>query len=50
MRKRQCVCGHDRSAHEHYRSGSECALCDCGRYREQRIRTLIKGLASRFGR
>lgn len=23
----RCKCGHDRSAHEHYRKGSECALC-----------------------
>ncbi|MFT4110160.1 hypothetical protein [Propionicimonas sp.] len=31
-----CVCGHPKSAHEHYRKGTECALCDvsvCGAYR-----------------
>lgn len=24
----QCQCGHDRDAHEHYRRGTECSLCD----------------------
>ena len=24
-----CRCGHDTTAHSHYRAGSECALCDC---------------------
>jgi len=28
-----CVCGHERVAHEHYRAGSDCAVCDCRRYR-----------------
>lgn len=28
-----CRCGHDRAAHEHYRAGSDCPLCDCTRYR-----------------
>jgi hypothetical protein len=31
-----CVCGHARSAHQHFRFGTECALCstgDCKRYR-----------------
>ena len=29
-----CRCGHPRDAHEHYRKGTECALCDvCPRYR-----------------
>lgn len=23
-----CACGHAREAHEHYRRGSECAICD----------------------
>jgi hypothetical protein len=27
-----CRCGHDRMAHRHYRRGSDCALCDCGRW------------------
>lgn len=31
-----CVCGHPRAAHEHYRSGTDCALCDCPRFRLQR--------------
>jgi hypothetical protein len=32
--ERPCRCGHPRSAHLHYRPGTECSLCpDCGRYR-----------------
>ncbi|MDP4334492.1 hypothetical protein Q7F20_14015 [Curtobacterium sp. A7_M15] len=31
-----CVCGHVQDAHEHYRPGSDCALCDCPRYRRRR--------------
>lgn len=26
-------CGHDRAAHHHYRRGTDCALCGCGRFR-----------------
>lgn len=29
---RSCVCGHGRDAHEHYRKGTDCALCACTRY------------------
>lgn len=28
-----CQCGHDRTAHKHYRRGMDCAQCDCGQYR-----------------
>lgn len=31
-----CECGHVREAHEHYRAGSECSLCDirtCAEFR-----------------
>jgi len=31
-----CVCGHAQEAHEHYRPGSDCALCDCPRFRRRR--------------
>lgn len=31
-----CVCGHDHAAHQHYRSGSECSLCECPRWRPNR--------------
>src|SRR4051812_38133526 len=27
-----CLCGHPKKAHEHYRRGTDCALCDCPRY------------------
>jgi hypothetical protein len=30
-----CRCGHDRSAHQHYRHGTDCSLCDCKRFRRQ---------------
>lgn len=31
-----CVCAHGQDAHEHYRPGTDCALCDCPRYRPRR--------------
>lgn len=27
-----CRCGHPRTVHEHYRAGTECALCRCPAY------------------
>jgi hypothetical protein len=27
-----CSCGHERRAHQHYRRGTDCALCDCDRF------------------
>jgi hypothetical protein len=36
QRRRRCRCGHPRAAHEHYRRGTDCALCGpdaCPRYR-----------------
>jgi hypothetical protein len=30
---RRCRCSHPRSAHEHYRAGTDRSLCDCTRYR-----------------
>lgn len=27
-----CACGHAKQAHEHYRRGSDCALCGCRRF------------------
>lgn len=35
-KKDTCVCGHAEVAHEHYRRGTDCALCSaglCPRYR-----------------
>jgi len=32
-RGKVCTCGHQRAAHEHYRKGTDCALCDCTKYR-----------------
>jgi hypothetical protein len=36
MPNRNCKCGHDRPAHEHYRRGADCGLCECNRYRRER--------------
>ena len=30
-----CRCGHGKQTHEHYRRGSDCALCGCDRYRRR---------------
>ena len=27
-----CRCGHVQGTHEHYRRGSDCAVCDCTKY------------------
>jgi hypothetical protein len=31
-----CECGHDLSAHEHYRRGPDCGLCGCDHYQRSR--------------
>lgn len=31
-----CRCGHEKAAHEHYRAGSDCAGCACGRFHASR--------------
>jgi hypothetical protein len=41
-RVRLCTCGHDREAHRHYRLGSDCALCDCDRWRQPTLRWLSR--------
>jgi hypothetical protein len=28
-----CRCGHGSEAHEHFRAGTDCAQCGCGRFR-----------------
>lgn len=28
-----CGCGHAHLAHEHYRRGTDCALCECEQFR-----------------
>lgn len=32
----RCRCGHSRQTHEHYRQGSDCAVCGCPRWRRHR--------------
>lgn len=31
-----CVCGDPGSVHEHYRAGTDCALCSCRKFRRRR--------------
>lgn len=31
---RPCRCGHDTRAHQHYRRGTDCALCPCAKFRK----------------
>lgn len=31
-----CRCGHVEGTHEHYRRGTDCAVCDCVKYARQR--------------
>ena len=33
---KSCQCGHIAFAHEHYRRGTDCSLCECVRYKGQR--------------
>ncbi|MGY1709480.1 hypothetical protein ACI8AC_08220 [Geodermatophilus sp. SYSU D00758] len=34
-------CGHGRQAHQHYRRGTDCAHCACGRYRRSLLARLL---------
>ncbi|WP_166521325.1 hypothetical protein [Modestobacter roseus] len=36
-------CGHGKVAHEHYRRGSDCALCGCARYSRPLLSRLLPG-------
>ena len=38
---KSCTCGHGKQTHQHYRAGSDCALCGCGRYRRPLSRMLL---------
>jgi hypothetical protein len=40
-----CGCGHAKPAHAHYRRGTDCAFCDCARYRRPLLHRL--GLLAR---
>ena len=44
----ECRCGHDLSAHEHYRGGAECSACECAQFRRSstHIRRWLTRLAS----
>ncbi|RZT87374.1 hypothetical protein EV383_4294 [Pseudonocardia sediminis] len=45
-----CRCGHDADAHEHFRAGSECATCDCARYRTTSGLAALLTFTTRRGR
>ncbi len=30
---KSCRCGHAANAHEHYRRGTDCAMCSCPKFR-----------------
>ncbi|MGY1856588.1 hypothetical protein [Modestobacter sp. SYSU DS0290] len=36
------ACGHGKVAHEHYRRGTDCALCDCARYSRSLLGRLFR--------
>lgn len=38
-----CRCGHDRDAHEHFRRGTDCAACDCARFRKPGLLARLRG-------
>jgi len=44
---RDCTCGHAALAHEHYRRGTDCALCTCPKFRAG---TAARGRDERGGR
>lgn len=39
--RRACSCGHGKDTHRHYRSGSDCSVCACGRFRRSIIARLV---------
>lgn len=41
-----CRCGCPDAAHGHYRTGAECALCGCARYRRARPPALARAAAA----
>ena len=43
-----CTCGHAKDVHEHYRAGSDCALCACTRYTPTAgLRAVLRRLSRR---
>ncbi len=40
-------CAHEIEAHEHCRAGTDCALCDCTRYRSWSLQRLVTRAAVR---
>lgn len=52
MNPTDCVCGHSRESHEHYRSGTDCAICSCPKFHpaRRRWRFMHKGASATRGR
>ena len=38
----RCACGHSKTAHKHYRTGTDCSLCDCPRFRRGLLRRFLR--------
>jgi hypothetical protein len=47
--QRPCRCGHQREAHQHYRNGTDCGTCGCGRFSAApgRLATLVGAVLHR---
>jgi hypothetical protein len=41
VKGRSCACGHGKQAHEHYRRGTDCALCRCGKFSRPLLRRFL---------
>lgn len=37
-----CTCGHGKQAHDHYRRGTDCALCQCAKFSRPLLRRLFR--------
>lgn len=42
-----CRCGHAQIAHLHYRPGTDCAMCECARFRRGRTLRALRRLDPR---
>jgi hypothetical protein len=41
--EKRCRCGHGKPAHQHYRRGTDCALCACASFSRPWLRVLGLG-------
>jgi len=47
---KECRCGHPGRAHEHYRRGTDCALCRCARFKAGASGSAASGRGARVSR